>query len=416
MSRYTAFVLVLIVVMPQGVSADDLKVNKIDSKPAAPDAVVVGSGSGIVVGPGLVLTNRHVTQDGDRPYAGFRIRIGPDYKKTFDARAIWVCESYDLALLKTDSSLTSDIKVLDGLAPLGTKVTAYGFPLGDQFGIGLTVTGGQVTRHPVAGGGDEEDADIRRSMWHDAVTAGGSSGGPLISGNGVLVGVHFASLVAAKGQALAVPGSAVASLLRKVGAVGPDRIVGLGDFESTTATGNPKVAVVYVEILGSRNQTAAADTSVAGKSELARFGREVVDHIKEFLPVASDEALASIERGTFSPAFKRCSPAEVQPMTVARIAGRMTVIQILADGMLVKMETAKFKIIFPSGGGAELRAKLGDDVITRVPEDGVFIVGRAVEYTTVRGDTSFYIPLLNVTAIADQDQITRSSVKNGASD
>jgi formylglycine-generating enzyme required for sulfatase activity/S1-C subfamily serine protease len=403
MTRFV--VLVLLVLGPlansRAASADEIKVKKVSGKAPKGKLTVVGSGSGVVVGPGLVLTNRHVVQEGDHPNPGFRVRVGPKYTKALEARAIWICETYDLALLKTDASLTSDLKILDGLAPLGTSVTAYGFPLGDAFGIGLTLTGGQVTRHPVDAGGPAEDAGVRRSLWHDAVTAGGSSGGPLVSRNGVLVGVHFASLTVAKGQALAVPSSAVAAFLRTVDPTGQRTFVDVGRFASTAAAGDPKSAVVYVEILG----LSAPAPSELAKSEAAKFSAAIVSEIENFLPAAPNDALTKIEKGELSPAYKITPPAEVQPMTIARIAGEMTVIQILADGMLVRMGSVKFKMFFPNGGGAELRARLGDDIITGVREDDVFIVGRATEYATARRGTSFYIPLFSARAIADRDRI-----------
>src|SRR5262245_52740306 len=119
--------------------ADDSAVKKIDTSFPTAGLVPVGSGSGIIVGPRTVLTNRHVVQDNaGKIRAGFRIRLGPDYKsKVTLARVTWVCETYDLAILEiADAVQFSKIIVADDSPALGTKITAYGFPLGNEFGIG----------------------------------------------------------------------------------------------------------------------------------------------------------------------------------------------------------------------------------------------------------------------------------------
>jgi S1-C subfamily serine protease len=197
-------------------------VKKLDTSFPAKDLEAIGSGSGIIIGPRLILTNQHVAMNGRGPAAGFQVLIGPDYKTKIAARAAWVCENYDLAILETSADLPSSIKLLllDDLPPLGTKVTACGFPLGDEFGISLTISGGQVTRHPVETDDAKDDsgetADIKRSLWHDATTAGGRSGGPLFPSKSVLVGLQYGSIVRAKGQGIAVPPAVIASALKKV--------------------------------------------------------------------------------------------------------------------------------------------------------------------------------------------------------
>ncbi|MGC3970629.1 MAG: hypothetical protein QM775_25820 [Pirellulales bacterium] len=88
--------------------------------------------------------------------------------------------------------------------------------------------------------------------------------------------------------------------------------------------------------------------------------------------------------------------ADVEAGDIVRIAGQMTVIQVTESGMLFAHDAAKFKLQLPKGVAAEFRAKTGDDVIPDVPLDYFVAVGKAVEYTTVRGDVSYYFPLVEV--------------------
>ena len=76
------------------------KVRKLETSFPAKEHKTVGSGSGIIVGPRLVLTNRHVAMDGADPAPGFQILLAPDYKKKVTARAARVCENYDVAILE----------------------------------------------------------------------------------------------------------------------------------------------------------------------------------------------------------------------------------------------------------------------------------------------------------------------------
>ncbi|MGC3970628.1 MAG: S1C family serine protease [Pirellulales bacterium] len=243
------------VVTASVVHAAEIAVRKYSPAVMVDGLVPVGSGSGLVIGEGLVLTNGHVVVDENgMPYAGFRVLVGPDYTKRFDACVEWVCESHDLALLRTSSDVKSlGLLVLDGVPPLGTQVNTYAFPLGNEFGIGLTSTGGQITRHPVVATPDESNYDIKTSCWHDAVSAGGSSGGPLLTSRNILVGVHWGSLKNDKshGNGFAVPGDVIAGFLRKSDAAKSVQFVDVAGLENSKSTIDPKASSVFIEVLAS---------------------------------------------------------------------------------------------------------------------------------------------------------------------
>ena len=185
------------------------------------------------------------------PASEFELRRTTSRGRTL---AVWVCEGYDLALLETKADLpSSELLVLDRLPPLGTKVTAYGFPLGNEFGVSLTATGGQITRLPASAGTvlqseDQETKDVRESLWHDATTSGGSSGGPLFNDHGVLIGLHFASLK--KEHGIAVPSAAVAQFIRQSKLPSRVKFVRPEALQTAQLGYEPDKVTVYVEVLG----------------------------------------------------------------------------------------------------------------------------------------------------------------------
>ena len=312
--------LAFLTVLVESVAFGEVKVKKVETEFPKKELAAVASGSGIIIGPHLILTNRHVVaaDDGD-PSDGFRILLGPDYKKGLDGKAVWICENYDLALIETKNALSvQDVLLLDGLPPLGTKVTAYGFPLGSEFGIGLTATGGQITREPaIAAGGDSPhtDADrIRTSMWHDAKTSHGSSGGPLFTEHGVLVGLHFGSLKEEGGHGMAVPPLEIASFLRQTSSEAHVKFVSSRELGQLDSKVLPTDVTVYIEVLG---RAAGAKAKVPQKGTLARVRGTLQTKISSALPDLSESELRLLEAGDLTPVFKPSNATDVHSGEVA---------------------------------------------------------------------------------------------------
>jgi S1-C subfamily serine protease len=235
--------------------------------PASSDEKIA-SGSGVLIGPQTVLTNRHIVMDdSDRAYHGFRVSTGPKYETSDSvrARAVFVSEDYDLAILELETPRGNPrIQILDDVAPLGTKISAFGFPLGSSVGIGLTLTGGQIGRLPVPWQPSDtnEEKSIKKALWHDAVIASGSSGGPIFSERGVLVGLNYAFLKKSS-HALSVPGSAIASFLRSTKCNTEITLITNGSLPTTTPSSDIQNNVVYVEVFGEdRKQPIMNDLSM----------------------------------------------------------------------------------------------------------------------------------------------------------
>lgn len=385
------------------------KVKKLDTAFPSKEYKATGSGSGVIIGPRLVLTNRHVAMDGTEPATGFQILLGPDYKKKITARAAWVCENYDLAILESSDDLPSSGKLLllNDLPPLGTKVTASGFPLGDEFGIGLTVSGGQITRHPVeaddATENGSETANIKRSLWHDATTAGGSSGGPLFTSRSVLVGLHYGSLVAAKGQGIAVPPAVIASMLKKANADARVKYVDSKGLSKAASEYDQKLITVFINVFGDGSGRKAYQTDAA---VVARSRASIEARIKDRLQGLTDKEFEIVFSGRLTPLYPSTRAADIKKGQVVRLNSKMTVIQITDEGPLVEIDGVLCKMILPQFDAREARAKVGTDIVRDVPIDKVFIVGEATDYTTVRGTKGSYMPLVAAEVAFDLNAFT----------
>lgn len=137
-----------------------------------------GSGSGVAIAAGLVLTNHHVV-DG---CGG--VRVGADG----DEGTILATDGdADLAVLRTGARFAGFVSVsASRAARLGESVVAAGYPLGDLLGS-LNVTTGSVSADTGAGG------DPRRFQLTAPVQPG-SSGGPVLDGRGALLGIVVSRL------------------------------------------------------------------------------------------------------------------------------------------------------------------------------------------------------------------------------
>jgi S1-C subfamily serine protease len=138
----------------------------------------LGSGSGILIAPGIIVTNAHVIEGG----ASFQVGRG-----NIGLTTVAVDQMHDLALLRGE---------VDGVplplrsnAPiwLGESILAAGYPLMDLLGADLKVSTGNVS------GLTGSHSDVSRFQF-TAPIGSGSSGGAIIDEFGNLIGVTSASL------------------------------------------------------------------------------------------------------------------------------------------------------------------------------------------------------------------------------
>lgn len=149
------------------------------------------AGSGAWIGPNMAVTNAHVA------LRALQIEAKDDLGNVYNFNEILaVDEQADLAIIKATPGSDAPLNILprpaDPKSLRGTKVRV----IGNTGGLGLSYYDGRVTN--VVG-----DAD-QAVLLHDANTAGGSSGGPLISvDSGKLVGINHSSLPSLNAKAAA---------------------------------------------------------------------------------------------------------------------------------------------------------------------------------------------------------------------
>jgi serine protease Do len=151
------------------------------SKKSSEGAVAQALGSGFIVkSNGIIVTNNHVIDNGSD------IKVTLDDGTELPAKLLGADAKSDLAVLKIDAP-----KPLPTIAwgdsddlKLGDQILAIGNP----FGIGTTVTAGIVS----ARGRDIHSGPYDDFIQIDAPINHGNSGGPLVDGDGRVVGINTA--------------------------------------------------------------------------------------------------------------------------------------------------------------------------------------------------------------------------------
>ena len=146
----------------------------------------VGTGV-VIVDKGIILTNLHVVAGGDR--LGVVFADGTESEAT----VLGVQPENDLAVIQAktlpDDLMPATLRGTGDLAP-GDEVVAVGFP----FGIGPTATAGVVSGLRRVHRSKDGTRDMVNLIQFDAAANPGSSGGPLVTADGEVVGIVTAIL------------------------------------------------------------------------------------------------------------------------------------------------------------------------------------------------------------------------------
>jgi len=146
----------------------------------------VGTGV-VIVDKGIILTNLHVVAGGDR--LGVIFADGTESEAT----VVGVQPENDLAVIQAktvpDDLVPATLRGTADLAP-GDEVIAVGFP----FGIGPTITSGVVSGLRRVHRSRDGTHDMVNLIQFDAAANPGSSGGPLVTADGAVVGIVTAIL------------------------------------------------------------------------------------------------------------------------------------------------------------------------------------------------------------------------------
>lgn len=143
-----------------------------------------GSGSGFVIdGSGLAVTNNHVVAG-----AGLIQVYVPGEDKPRNAKVMGVSECSDLAVIDIEGDTLPSLQWYDGEVTPGLQVYAAGFPLGNPE---YTLTSGIVSKAEAVG--ETGWASVDHVIEHDASIQKGNSGGPLVTAEGQVVGINYAT-------------------------------------------------------------------------------------------------------------------------------------------------------------------------------------------------------------------------------
>ncbi|WP_299253627.1 trypsin-like peptidase domain-containing protein [uncultured Lacinutrix sp.] len=164
--------------------------------------VAEGHGSGFKVSTdGYILTNFHVVANSKED-----ITVVTKDNKEYKATLVRQSENLDLALLKVDATFNSHF----------TLPAAKNYKTGDDIfiiGTPTTVELGQTLNKGIISGDRENDGV--KLIQTDAGVNGGNSGGPMISREGILIGVINAKLsgVGIEGLGFAIPAELISKAL-----------------------------------------------------------------------------------------------------------------------------------------------------------------------------------------------------------
>jgi len=143
-----------------------------------------GRGTGFIIDPsGIAVTNNHVVTG-----AGLIKVYMNGESQPRNARLLGYSECNDLAVIKIDGSDFSYLKWYEGKIDVGQEVYLAGFPLGEPE---YSLTKGIISKSNT--NGDTSWTSIKGGILaHDATGNPGNSGGPLVTADGAVVGIHFA--------------------------------------------------------------------------------------------------------------------------------------------------------------------------------------------------------------------------------
>ncbi len=158
-----------------------------------------GVGAGILVEPGLVLTNYHVAGHSHSPQV-----IWEDGKPV-EAELVASDPNVDLALLQVPSNGHKPAVLSDEKPRPGEMVFAFGHPWGQR----NVLTGGVLSAVTNARGRHREVPILRA----DVQLAPGNSGGPLLNSAGEVIGVN--AMIFGGDQSVAIPVSVIHEFLEE---------------------------------------------------------------------------------------------------------------------------------------------------------------------------------------------------------
>jgi serine protease Do len=181
-----------------------------------------GLGSGFIVSTdGLIVTNNHVVEQADE------IKVKLADGRELDATVVGTDPPTDLAVLRVDTK-GQQLRVAQLGSSDAIEVGDWVLAIGNPFGLPRTVSAGIVS---AVGRADVGILDFEDFIQTDAAVNPGNSGGPLVDGDGEVIGVNQqirSTSGGGEGVGFAVPVDAVKRSLEMLRADGEARYAYLG--------------------------------------------------------------------------------------------------------------------------------------------------------------------------------------------
>ena len=168
-----------------------------------------GTGSGVVISGGLILTNAHVVAHSRYLTVRFETEAGE-----YEAEVVFISHQCDLALVRVRGESPVDrvrpLDIADRLPGLGSTVATYGYPHG---GESVSITRGVVSRMEYSTYSHSGNSFLL--VQTDAAINPGNSGGPVVQ-NGQVVGIAFQVDRAAENMGFLIPAPIISHFLEDV--------------------------------------------------------------------------------------------------------------------------------------------------------------------------------------------------------
>ena len=298
------------------------------------------SGSGFIISPdGNIVTANHVVAGANVVWVEITGRDMP-----VNAIVLGRSECDDLALLDVPLDGLPYLAWSDTPPVAGLPVVAVGFPDGDRRFFRAR---GQINREP--GPGVTNWASIEEEIEHDATTAPGASGGPLVDGSTRVAGVHYAGL---NNRSYAIAAHEAMSVLERFADdASPGSILTIGLNGEAFAATDTMPAGVFVH-------------SVERGSPAAQAGIKAGDLITTLngVPLAEDGTMSA-----YCAVLRSTRPSSVLDVEIFRPDGAFLTGQVNGTP-LVDSGTIPFDDTEPVGSGAPVGP--GDArVLASIPED-----------------------------------------------
>ena len=154
--------------------------------PSGQAVTVAGLGSGFLISEdGLVVTNNHVVTGA----ATLNVFV-PGRREPVNGRVVAASECADLAIVDLPGDGYPYLDFHEGPLSIGTPIFAAGYPLGEPE---YALVAGIISK--LDADGESNWASVEQVIQHDAAVSPGNSGGPLVTEEGRVVGIVYASLL-----------------------------------------------------------------------------------------------------------------------------------------------------------------------------------------------------------------------------